>query len=112
MTFDVPVIYEIEMPPIPSVEMPNPALDLSFSAPATLTASPTQERASDDINVRGKIEWEKHMKDVDLQRRYRKVSVIMIHWEKDGEDSVNAQEEVRQDHQLDSVSLTPHRLTP
>jgi hypothetical protein len=36
------------------------------------------------------------MKNVNLQRRYQKVSVIMIHWEEDAEskDAVNAQKEV------------------
>jgi hypothetical protein len=47
-------------------------------------------------NIRGHAQWEKHMKNVNLQRRYQKVSVIMIHWEEDAEskDAVNAQKEV------------------
>ena len=34
------------------------------------------------------------MKDIDLQRRYRKVSALMIHWEREGEDPFDAQDEV------------------
>ena len=36
------------------------------------------------------------MRGVNLQRRYQKVSVIMIHWEKDKDEegSVDAQDEV------------------
>lgn len=34
------------------------------------------------------------MKDIDPKRRYRKVSVLMIHWEKEGTDSFDAQKEV------------------
>lgn len=78
----------------------------SFGTPLALTESPTQTKTQtkeelsefQSANIRGQVQWEKHMKDVDLQRRYQKVSVIMIHWEQDGEnseDAVDAQDEVR-----------------
>ena len=77
----------------------------SFDTPLRLTESPTQTKTQTKkelsefqaANIRGQVQWEKHMKDVDLQRRYQKVSVIMIHFEKDGEDSVDAQDEVSSD---------------
>jgi hypothetical protein len=88
----------------------------SFGTPLTLTESPTQTKTQTKVelsefqsaNIRGQVQWEKHMKDVDLQCRYQKVSVIMIHWDKDGEnspDAVDAQNEVRADIGMSPIVL-------
>ena len=47
-------------------------------------------------NLHGQALWEKLMTDTDLTRRYRKVSVMIIHWEKEENvDLEKAQDEVR-----------------
>jgi hypothetical protein len=85
-----------------SVEPPTRTAPPSFGLTSPFSESPLQSKKSPveemdaSENIRGHAQWEKHMKNVNLQRRYQKVSVIMIHWEEDGEskDAVNAQQEV------------------
>jgi hypothetical protein len=74
----------------------------SFDMTLPLSDSPTQvksvtvEGINTSDNIRGQAQWEKHMRGVNLQRRYKKVSVILIHWEKDKDEegSFDAQDEV------------------
>jgi hypothetical protein len=88
--------------PLSTIEMPRPTQEFSFGAPLQLTESPVEIRSKhavttdtlQSVNIRGQLLWEKHMKDIDLQRRYRKVSALMIHWEREGEDPFDAQDEV------------------
>jgi hypothetical protein len=90
------------MPPTPSSDPSSPSAGQSFGSPLSLVESPLPEKdlvaqslkMSESINIRGQLLWEKHMKDIDPTRRYRKVSVLMIHWEKEGTDSFDAQQEV------------------
>jgi hypothetical protein len=85
-----------------SVEPPTRTAPPSFGLSSPFSESPLQSKKSPveeldaSENIRGHAQWEKHMKNVNLQRRYQKVSVIMIHWEEDAEskDAVNAQKEV------------------
>ena len=85
----------VSMQAAEGTQIPSPP---SFRTELQLTESPTQTKTQtkeelsefQSANIRGQVQWEKHMKDVDLQRRYQKVSVIMIHWDKDGEESVDA----------------------
>lgn len=69
---------------IPQAESPLQEKELHAQSPKKL----------ESVNIRGQLQWEKHMKDIDLKRRYRKVSVLLIHWEKEGTDSFDAQTEV------------------
>ena len=90
------------MPPTSSPGPSSPSVGPSFDNHILLTDSPVEQRELDpevrknleSINIQGQLQWEKHMKDVDLKRRYRKVSVLLIHWEKEGTDSFDAQKEV------------------
>jgi hypothetical protein len=90
------------MPPTPSSDASSPSHGQPFGSPLSLVESPSQEKDLaahslknlESINIRGQLQWEKHMKDIDPKRRYRKVSVLMIHWEKEGTDSFDAQQEV------------------
>ncbi|KAF7503041.1 hypothetical protein GJ744_004679 [Endocarpon pusillum] len=90
------------MPPTPSPGPSPPSTGPSFRTQIPLAESPVEERelhpevrkGFESINIHGQLQWEKHMKDVDLQRTYRKVSVLLIHWEKEGTDSFDAQTEV------------------
>jgi hypothetical protein len=87
--------------PLTTIEKPRPTQEFS-GAPLQLTESPVETRSEhavttdtlQSVNIRGQLLWEKHMKDIDLQRRYRKVSALMIHWEREGEDPFDAQDEV------------------
>lgn len=89
------------MPSTLSVASPRSTPE-PFGAPLQVTESPVEVRTDSAIgvdtlesaNTRGQLQWEKHMKDVDLQRRYRKVSVLIIHWEKEGNAAFDAHEEV------------------
>jgi hypothetical protein len=90
------------MTPLPIVDMPQTPPEPSFGAPLLMTESPVETRPElavgtdtlQSVNTKGQLLWEKHMKDIDLQRRYRKVSALMIHWEREGEDPFDAQDEV------------------
>ena len=90
------------MPPTPSSDLSSPSGGQPFGIPISLAESPVQEHGMaahrpedlESINIRGQLQWEKNMKDIGLRRRYRKVSVLMIHWEKQGTDSFDAQQEV------------------
>ena len=91
------------MPPTPSPDPASPSAGHPFGHSFLLAESPVQEKDMaaqsikylESVNIRGQLQWEKHMKDIDLKRRYTKVSVLMIHWEKEGTDSFDAQKEVR-----------------
>ena len=100
------------MPPTSSSDPSSPTSSPSFGIPLPLVESPVQEhrvaahRLDDSINIRGQLQWEKNMKDIGLKRRYKKVSVLMIHWEKQGTDSFDAQQEVCFDWLLPNVFLS------
>jgi len=51
------------------------------------------------------------MKDAYLQRRYKKVAVIMVYWEQDGEEGARAANEVRSPTFSGVLVLTFRRLT-
>src|SRR5438045_7225293 len=88
--------------PLRTVDLPRPAQEVPFGAPWQAIESPVEIRSKhvvttdtlQSVDIRGQLLWEKHMKDIDLQRRYRKVSALMIHWEREGEDPFDAQDEV------------------
>jgi hypothetical protein len=90
-----------ELPPNAPIKLSEP-LPSHFDMTLPLSASPTQvksataEGINTSDNIRGQAQWEKHMRGVNLQRRYNKVSVILIHWEKDEDEegSFDAQDEV------------------
>jgi hypothetical protein len=96
------------MPPIPSPDPSSPSVGQPFDHQLSLTKSPLKEEEMsaqslknlESTNIHGQLQWEKHMKEVDLKRRYRKVSVLMIHWEKEGTESVDTQKEVCFDRRI------------
>jgi hypothetical protein len=68
-----------------------------FDNPFALVQSPIHMKPEiEKKNLHCQALWEKSMTDIDLTRRYRKVSVMIIHWEKEENvDLEKAQDEVR-----------------
>lgn len=105
------------MPPNAPIKLSEPLPD-PFDMTLPLTDSPTQVKSATaqgintSDNIRGQAQWEKHMRGVNLQRRYQKVAVILIHWEKDEDEegSVDAQDEVSDLLYLTRQFLTLDRL--
>jgi hypothetical protein len=86
---DRPSIDTFPLPPQGRHDNPLPLSDSPEAIKPKIT-----EGVSTSEEIRSRAAWGKYMKDAHHQRRYKKVAVIMVYWEQDGEEGALAEDEV------------------